>query len=50
MNIEEVDEKFIHKFPVDINIGVTDEIAKDVANRLGVPKNLIPETAQVFFL
>jgi len=47
MNIEEVDQKFIHKFPVDINKGLTDETAKEVAKALGVSPSLQAEAETV---
>lgn len=49
MNIEEVDQKFIHKFPVDINKGLTNETASEVAKALGVSSSLQAEAEAVIF-
>jgi len=47
MNIEEVDSKFIHKFPIDINKGITDETAKEIAKALGVPNSLLADAEKL---
>jgi len=40
MNIEEVDKKYIHKFNIDINDGITDQMCREVADALLLPKSL----------
>jgi len=47
MNIEEVDSKFIHKFPIDLNKGITDETAKEIAKALGVPNSLLADAEKL---
>jgi len=41
MNIEEVDSRHIHKFPIHPIEGITDEICSDAAKKLRLPKALI---------
>jgi len=49
VDIEEVAEKTpdrIRNYPVDINVGITDEIATEVAEFLGFTGELVPQCAQ----
>jgi len=47
MSIEEVDSKYIHKFPININEGITDKVAQEVAKSLNLPPSLLGEATEV---
>lgn len=47
MSIEEVDPQFIHKFYVNFQDGITDQIAREVAEALMLPKSLNDEAIKV---
>jgi succinyl-CoA synthetase beta subunit len=47
MSIEEVDSKYIHKYPININQGITQEIAEDVAKNLHLPPSLLGDATNV---
>jgi len=48
MNIEEVDPKYIFKFPLDPIHGMTPEIASEAASKLRLPKALVPLCEEAF--
>lgn len=46
-SIEEVDPKYIHKFPINILEGIQEQTAKDIAHCLNVPPSLVDETSKM---